>query len=363
MQEFSELGKTTSPVASGGDVFPELNPAPEQPDDEFDEVCAEDPAPEEEEREIDPYLVIKGVSKVFRKGAARLDKSKPGIVALDGVSLEVGKGEIFGLLGPNGAGKSTLIKVVTGLVIPDGGSVTLGGLDFKANKEAFMSKVGAQIETPVFFNKRSGWWNLKYLADLQGGLPDQRIKDIVEIVGLTERINSRVGTYSMGMRQRLGLAQAIMNKPELLVLDEPINGLDPDGIAQVRDLIRRLRDDYGTTVLFSSHILNEMQTLCDRVAFISKGKLVAVKTKKQIARGLGETTVLTVVCDDPKRAASLITSAYGFRTKVQGERLFVEVRNYNVAKINRKLVENGIEVESFTVKSRTLEEMYRELTR
>ena len=126
MQEFSELGKTTSPVASGGDVFPELNPAPEQPDDEFAEVCAEDPAPEEEEREIDPYLVIKGVSKVFRKGAARLDKSKPGIVALDGVSLEVGKGEIFGLLGPNGAGKSTLIKVVTGLVIPDGGSVTLG---------------------------------------------------------------------------------------------------------------------------------------------------------------------------------------------------------------------------------------------
>ena len=310
-----------------------------------------------------PYLSVKGVTKVFRKGFSRLVKKGDGIIALDDVSLEIGKGEIFGLLGPNGAGKSTLIKVITGLVIPDGGNVTLDGLDFKRDKEKFMEKVGAQIETPVFFNKQSGLWNLKYLADLQGGLPERRIKDIVELVGLSERIKSRVGTYSMGMRQRLGIAQAIMHKPELLVLDEPINGLDPDGIAEVRELIRRLRDEYGTTVLFSSHILGEMQTLCDRVAFLSRGRLVAVKTKGEIERGLGETAILSVVCDEPNRAAALITETFGYRTKVQGTTLYVEVKGGNTADINKSLIENGISVVSFNVNKRTLEEMYKELTK
>lgn len=310
-----------------------------------------------------PYLRAKGVTKVFRKGFSRLVKKGDGIIALDDVSLEIGKGEIFGLLGPNGAGKSTLIKVITGLVIPDGGNVTLDGLDFKRDKEKFMEKVGAQIETPVFFNKQSGLWNLKYLADLQGGLPERRIKDIVELVGLSERIKSRVGTYSMGMRQRLGIAQAIMHKPELLVLDEPINGLDPDGIAEVRELIRRLRDEYGTTVLFSSHILGEMQTLCDRVAFLSRGRLVAVKTKEEIERGLGETAILSVVCDEPNRAAALITETFGYRTKVQGTTLYVEVKGGNTADINKALIENGISVVSFNVNKRTLEEMYKELTK
>lgn len=309
------------------------------------------------------YLSIKNLCKVFKKGLARFVKSASGIVALDDVSLEIRKGEIFGLLGPNGAGKSTLIKAVTGLVIPDSGSVTLEGTDVVKEKEKFMSKVGAQIETPVFFNKQTGMWNLRYLAGLQGGLPEQRIRDIVDLVGLTDRINSRVGTYSMGMRQRLGIAQAIMHKPELLVLDEPINGLDPDGIAQVRDLIRRLRDEYGTTVLFSSHILGEMQTLCDRVAFLSKGRLVAVKTREEIERGLGETSILCIVCDEPNRAAALTSERFGFRTKVQSTALYVELKGDNAAAINRLLIENGISVVSFNVKTRTLEEMYKELTK
>lgn len=310
-----------------------------------------------------PYLAVNGVTKVFRKGLARLTGKGDGITALDDVSLTVNKGEIFGLLGPNGAGKSTLIKVITGLVVPDKGSVSLGGINLGEDKSGFMSQVGAQIETPVFFNKRSGWWNLCYLADLQGGLPEQRLKDIVELVGLTERINSRVGTYSMGMRQRLGLAQAIMHKPSLLILDEPINGLDPDGIAQIRDLILRLRNEYGTTVLFSSHILGEMQALCDRVAFIAKGKVVAVKTREEVEKGMGDAAVLCVVCDEPNRAAALIDEKFGYRTKVKGTALYVEVKGGNAADINKTLIENGISVVSFSVKTRTLEEMYKELTR
>ncbi len=316
-----------------------------------------------EEPEENAYLAIRNVSKVFKKGIARFIKGKEGIVALDNVSLGIRKGEIFGLLGPNGAGKSTLIKVVTGLVIPDNGEVTLDNLDFRRDKEEYMRRIGAQIETPVFFNKQSGWWNLEYLAKLQGGLPEQRIKDIVELVGLSERIKSRVGTYSMGMRQRLGLAQAIMHKPEFLVLDEPINGLDPDGIAQVRDLILRLRDEYGTTVMFSSHILGEMQTLCDRVAFMSRGRIVAVKTRAEIERGLGDVVILSVLCDEPNRAAALINEKFGFRTKVQAETLYVEVKGGDAAAINKALIENGISVVSFSVKKRTLEEMYKELTK
>ena len=313
--------------------------------------------------EATPFLAVNGVRKVFRKGFLRFFGKGEGITALDDVSLTVNKGEIFGLLGPNGAGKSTLIKVVTGIVVPDKGSVSLNGTDLKTDKVGFMSQVGAQIETPVFFNKRSGWWNLCYLADLQGGLPQQRLRDIVELVGLTDRINTRVGTYSMGMRQRLGLAQAIMHKPSLLILDEPINGLDPDGIAQIRDLILRLRNEYGTTVLFSSHILGEMQVLCDRVAFIAGGRVVAVKTREEIERGLGDVAVLCVVCDEPNRAAALVTEKFGYRTKVQGTALYVEVKGGNTAGINRMLIENGISVVSFNVKTRTLEDMYKELTR
>ena len=165
------------------------------------------------------------------------------------------------------------------------------------------------------------------------------------------------------MRQRLGLAQAIMHKPSLLILDEPINGLDPDGIAQIRDLILRLRNEYGTTVLFSSHILGEMQTLCDRVAFISRGKVVAVKTRAEIERGLGDVAVLSVICDEPNRATALVTEKFGFRTKVQGTVLYVEVKGGNTADINKTLIENGISVVSFSVKTRTLEEMYKELTK
>lgn len=321
-------------------------------------VAAESPG-----AEATPFLAVNGVRKVFRKGFLRFFGKGEGIIALDDVSLTVNKGEIFGLLGPNGAGKSTLIKVVTGIVVPDKGSVSLNGTDLKTDKVGFMSQVGAQIETPVFFNKRSGWWNLCYLADLQGGLPQQRLRDIVELVGLTDRINTRVGTYSMGMRQRLGLAQAIMHKPSLLILDEPINGLDPDGIAQIRDLILRLRNEYGTTVLFSSHILGEMQVLCDRVAFIAGGKVVAVKTREEIERGLGDVAVICVVCDEPNRAAALVTEKFGYRTKVQGTALYVEVKGGNTAGINRMLIENGISVVSFNVKTRTLEDMYKELTR
>lgn len=310
------------------------------------------------------FLKAEGLTKTFtlspfkRKG----DKDKT-VVALQDVSLTVNKGEIMGIIGPNGAGKSTFIKIVAGLVMPDKGEVTLDGKSIKSDRNGYLSSLGAQIESPAFYEKRSGLWNLRYLAQLQGGLAEERINDIVRTVGLESRIKSSVSTYSMGMKQRLAIAQAIMHNPSFLILDEPINGLDPDGIVQIRQLIRDIRDNYGTTVLLSSHILNEMQLLCDRVAFLSRGKITAVMTMEQIEKGADSTHILAVECDEPNRSAELIQKEFSFRTKVIGKDLYVEMKEGDAAKINKLLIENGVSVTGFSVRKRSLEEIYREMTK
>lgn len=303
-------------------------------------------------------LSIQSVSKTFK-----LKNRKNTVNALDDVSISIKRGEIFGLLGPNGAGKSTLIKIITGLVFADKGKVLLEGIDIVQNREKFLSQVGAQIEEPAFFLKRSGAWNLKYLADMQGGLSDERINDIVSVVGLSDRINSNVATYSMGMKQRLGIAQAIMHNPKLLILDEPINGLDPDGIAELRELIKTLSRKYLTTIILSSHILGEMQQLCDRVGFLSKGKLIAVKTMQEIQDGLDKVKIISVSCDEPNRAGEIIKEKFGYRTTVKNGLLYVEFKGENIGDLNTELVKSGINISGLSEKKRSLEEIYKELTK
>lgn len=303
-------------------------------------------------------LSIQSVSKTFK-----LKNRKNTVNALDDVSISINKGEIFGLLGPNGAGKSTLIKIITGLVFADKGKVLLEGTDIAQDREKFLSQVGAQIEEPAFFLKRSGAWNLKYLADMQGGLSDERINDIVSVVGLSDRINSNVATYSMGMKQRLGIAQAIMHNPKLLILDEPINGLDPDGIAELRELIKTLARKYSTTIILSSHILGEMQQLCDRVGFLSKGKLIAVKTMQEIQDGLDKVKIISISCDEPNRAGEIIKEKFGYRTTVKNDLLYVEFKGENIGDLNTELVKSGINISGLSEKKRSLEEIYKELTK
>jgi ABC-2 type transport system ATP-binding protein len=203
-----------------------------------------------------------------------LTKSFRGRPALEGLSLEIQRGEIFGLLGHNGAGKSTTFGLMLGHLFPDAGEAFIAGRSVQRERAMAISRVGAIFETPSFYEYMSGWQNLRFLVSLSGLETDDRLREIVRLVRLEERIHDPVRAYSHGMRQRLALAQALLPDPEFILLDEPTEGLDPEGIHEMRDMVRRLRDEHGLTVMLSSHLLSEVEQLCDRVAILHRGRLV-----------------------------------------------------------------------------------------
>ncbi len=206
--------------------------------------------------------------------ATGLTKSFGGKPALTDFSFKVRRGEIYGLLGHNGAGKSTTLGIILGMVMPDAGEVTVGGVSVLTNRSKALRKVGAIFEAPAFYDYLSGWENLRILMGYSGGFDAKAAIETVERVGLSKRIHSKVRTYSHGMRQRLALAQSLLPEPEVLLLDEPTDGLDPEGIKWFRDFILGLRDERGMTVLFNSHLLAEVELMCDRVAILREGKRV-----------------------------------------------------------------------------------------
>lgn len=210
-------------------------------------------------------LQFLNVSKRFPGAAA---------AALDDVSFTVGKGRICGLLGHNGAGKSTSLGVLLGMIYPDRGEAVIDGCSVQQNREGAIRKVGAIFEAPAFYEYLSGWRNLKVLTAYSGGVPESVMRETVAWVGLEKRIHDRVSAYSHGMRQRLALAQALLPQPELLILDEPTDGLDPEGIVEFRRQILELRDRRGLTVLLSSHLLTEVEQVCDEVVILQGGKKV-----------------------------------------------------------------------------------------
>lgn len=194
---------------------------------------------------------------------------------IDDVTFDVKEGEIFGFLGPNGAGKTTTIRMLVDLIRPTEGSITVCGYNVNKNPEQALQYVGSIVENPEVYTYLTGWENLQHFARMQPGIEEARIAEVVDIVRLDQRIHDKVSTYSLGMRQRLGIAQALLGRPRLLILDEPTNGLDPKGIKELREFIRKLADE-GLAVFVSSHLLSEIQLLCDRVAIISKGRVLAV---------------------------------------------------------------------------------------
>jgi ABC-2 type transport system ATP-binding protein len=248
-------------------------------------------------------------------------------VALDGVSLTVSRGEIFGLLGHNGAGKSTMIGMLLGQVWPSEGEVKVCGCDVTRNRQGALARVGAIFESPAFYDYLSGWRNLEILAAYSGPTVPGRIHEVIEWVGLSGREGSLVRTYSHGMRARLALAQALLPAPELLILDEPGNGLDPEGIHEMRRTIRRLRDQLGLTILLSSHQLGEVELLCGRIAVLSRGRKVFEGSM-----------------DDTRRRESWVrlrTDDFSAATaELQGAGLIVEVRG-----MNRVLPADGVGTE------------------
>ena len=210
----------------------------------------------------------------FMLEATGLYKKFGGKPALEDVSFRLERGEIYGLLGHNGAGKSTSLGIILGMVAPDRGEVKIDGVSVQESRARALAKVGAIFEAPAFYDYMSGWENLKLLMGYSGGFDRKAAEEVVVLVGLEKRIGSKVRTYSHGMRQRLALAQSLLPEPELLLLDEPTDGLDPEGIKWFRDFIFGLRKEKGMTVLFNSHLLAEVELMCDRVAILRQGRRV-----------------------------------------------------------------------------------------
>ncbi|GAA0115416.1 MULTISPECIES: ABC transporter ATP-binding protein [Clostridium] len=197
---------------------------------------------------------------------------------IKGVSFDVKEGEIYGFLGPNGAGKTTTIRMVTGLIKPDKGNILINGFDIQKQFVHAMDSVGAIVENPDMYGDFTGRQNLNIFAKLYGNVDKKRIDEVIEIIGLKDRIDDKVKKYSLGMKQRLGLGQALLPNPKLLILDEPTNGLDPSGIVDFRKIVKDVVSEFNTAVLVSSHILAEVEQLCSKVAFIDKGKIVSIES-------------------------------------------------------------------------------------
>jgi ABC-2 type transport system ATP-binding protein len=289
-------------------------------------------------------LTVTGLCKTFG--------GKP---ALHDVSFKVKRGEIHGLLGHNGAGKSTTLGIILGMVEPDRGEARIGGVSVQEDHSEALRQVGAIFESPAFYDYLSGWENLRILAGYSGTFDEKAAREVVERVGLTKRIRSKVGSYSHGMRQRLALAQALLPEPQVLLLDEPTDGLDPEGIKWFRDFILDLRRDRGMTVLFNSHLLAEVEQMCDRVTILREGRLVHEGSLDD----LREEAPVYEVNLEPWGQAKAFLELNGAQVLSHGR--IALPSDADPAVIVAALVGCGIRVAAFAPVRRSLEDLYLEI--
>jgi ABC-2 type transport system ATP-binding protein len=275
-------------------------------------------------------------------------------LVVDDLSFTVARGEIFGLLGHNGAGKSTAIGMMLGQVWPTGGEVRICGHDVAANRRAALQQVGAIFETPVFYDYLSGWRNLEILSSYTAPTPRARIQEVIEWVGLTGRERSKVRTYSHGMRSRLALAQALLPKPALLILDEPSDGLDPEGIHEMRQTILRLQRELGLTILLSSHLLNEVDQLCTRIAILKQGKKVFEGSVADVKSATGRVALKT----SDFAAATRLLRERGLITATAEDRFITLADGRSTAEVTQALVAAGLAVEGIWQHEQTVEDFY-----
>ncbi len=252
-------------------------------------------------------IEVRGLTKEYRK--LRGGKT----VALSGLDLEVSPGGVFGFLGPNGSGKTTTVRCLLGLVRPSAGEMRLLGADPRTDLRSVIGRIGSIVETPLLFPGFTGRRNLEILARIED-IPKSRIDEVLVTVGLADRSKDRVKNYSLGMRQRLGIGAALLKDPDLLILDEPANGLDPSGIKEVRDLLRRLGAE-GKTVFVSSHILSEVRQTCDHVAILARGRCVASGPVDEVLSARGTGGMQARVDDLPAGLAAL--SSAGIEAKIR----------------------------------------------
>jgi ABC-2 type transport system ATP-binding protein len=279
--------------------------------------------------------------------------------AVDSMSFTVPRGSIFGFLGPNGAGKTITIGMALGLVPPTSGTARVLGYDVRENLDDVLQNVGAMVERPAFYPYISGRLNLSIFATQVGITDPARVEELIDLVGMRERADAKFGGYSTGMKQRIGIAAALINDPEVIILDEPTNGLDPAGQREIRGLVRRLADT-GHTVFLSSHILSEIQEVCTHVAIINRGKLVATGPMNEILAG---TEQLVISVDRPDDASKALQSLPNVESvEIENGTVIVDYPLDQAAEVNQFLVQSGFAVSQLRHREGQLEERFLALT-
>jgi ABC-2 type transport system ATP-binding protein len=288
-----------------------------------------------------------------------LSKSYGKRLAVDHLDLEVDQAELFGFLGPNGAGKTTTIRMALGLIAPTGGTVEILGREVRSHRSQVLPRVGALVESPALYGYLSGRDNLRAVGNLLGGATEKRIDEVLEIVALKGRDRDRVRTYSMGMKQRLGLALALLNNPDVLILDEPANGLDPAGIVEMRDLLRELAAQ-GKTVFISSHVLSEVEQICTRVAIINHGKLIRVAPVHDLLKSTGE---FAVKVDSPAELlATLHLQPWAQQARAEDGLVITRAPEGRGRNLIKFLVDSGHIPDSVSERQTDLEDIFLSLT-
>ncbi len=287
-----------------------------------------------------------------------LTKKYGNTTVVDNVGITVGKGDIYGLIGKNGAGKTTLMKMILGTAIPTEGNIKYS---YQNGLDNYKQKIGSIIEHPSIYNNFSAWENMKRYSIIFGSSNDE-IKDILNSVGLRKEVlNNKVGTFSLGMKQRLGIAIALLGNPHFLILDEPINGLDPAGIVEIRDLILNLNKEKNITFMISSHLLDELSKIATKYAIISDGKLIEELTAKELQKLCKKSLLLHV--DDVEKSLAIIstfTDKNDIQVNNDSNHIEIDSKYIDIGKLNRQLNMNGIMVDRIEVKEQSLENYFFE---
>jgi len=281
---------------------------------------------------------------------------------IKGLSFTINKGEVFGLIGPNGAGKTTTIRMMVGLMELTDGDVRILGKSIKTDFKEAVREVGAIVENPEMYPFMTGWQNLKHYSRMIPGITDERIKEVIQLVGLQKPINEKAGKYSLGMRQRLGVAQALLHEPSVLILDEPTNGLDPAGIREIRQYIRRLATEENVAVIISSHLLSEIELMCDRIGVIKNGELIATQNVH------GDTDAeqqdlrqIQMEITPVEQAIDILKSEQQIEAILTNGSISFQIEKNKVPNIIQTLVKHEIAIYQVNVSKATLEDKFFDL--
>jgi ABC-2 type transport system ATP-binding protein len=294
---------------------------------------------------VKPVVELKNLSKTIGKKKI-----------IDNLNLSLYPGQITGFLGPNGAGKTTTIRMMVGLMKPSEGDVLIEGKSLKEDFEGSISKVGVIVENPEMYKFMSGYKNLLHFARMHDGVTKARIDEVIAQVGMQNRIHEKVSKYSLGMRQRLGLAQALLHRPKFLILDEPTNGLDPAGIREFRMYLRKIADEEGVSVFVSSHMLSEIELMCDRIAIIQNGKLIDVEETADTEKSHYYIEAL------PLSAVENILVAEGFAVELIDDGFIIEAEKEQIPMLMKKLAREEIQLFAVNPYRKTLEDQFLEIT-